>query len=172
MDINGGYNFSWKDIGDISEGRPNLGMNTRVEIYRLMQYTMRAVLDKELGEEMARDFFVKAGKLAGAEFCLNIMDCKLDVNEFIAQLHAKFLDFNVGLLRIERFDKEKMEITLTISEDLDCSGLPIGGGTVCDYDEGFLEGVFEVYMNRNFKAKEVDCWATGERTCRFEVKMV
>lgn len=56
MDINGGYNFSWKDIGDISEGRPNLGMNTRVEIYRLMQYTMRAVLDKELGEEMARDF--------------------------------------------------------------------------------------------------------------------
>ena len=38
------FNFKWSDLGDLAEGRPNLGMDTSVEVYRLMQYTMRAVL--------------------------------------------------------------------------------------------------------------------------------
>jgi hypothetical protein len=33
------YNFTWKDLGDIQVGRPNLGPETQVAVYRLMQYT-------------------------------------------------------------------------------------------------------------------------------------
>ncbi len=36
--------FSWKDLGDIREGRPNLGPMTTVAVYRLMQYTLRDTL--------------------------------------------------------------------------------------------------------------------------------
>ena len=62
-----------------------------------------------------------------------------------------------------------MSFTLTVSEDLDCSGLPIYGETVCNYDEGFIAGIFYVYTGKEFNVKEIDCWSTGDRTCRFTV---
>jgi len=54
--------------------------------------------------------------------------------------------------------------------DLDCSGLPVSGETVCDYDEGFIAGIMHTYYGREFVAREIDCWASGGRICRFEVK--
>ena len=38
--------FSWKDLGNIEEGRPNLGLMVPVFFYRLLQYTIRDVLIK------------------------------------------------------------------------------------------------------------------------------
>jgi uncharacterized protein len=163
------YDFSWNSIGNVKIGRPNLGMTTRVEVYRLMQYTMRAVLEKEYGDETTRKLLFNAGKLAGIEFCKNILDTTLTINKFIAQLDQKLQEFYIGILRIEKFNSDTLNLTLTISEDLDCSGLPISGNTVCDYDEGFLNGVFMTYTGREFIVKEIDCWSTGERTCRFTV---
>ena len=62
---NDDYNFKWDDIGYIALGRPNLGSQTHVAVYRLMQYTMRSVLSNELGDEAARKIFDEAGKLSG-----------------------------------------------------------------------------------------------------------
>ena len=33
----------------------------------------------------------------------------------------------------------------------------------------FIAGIFREYTGEEFNAREVDCWATGERVCRFEV---
>ena len=46
------------------------------------------------------------------------------------------------------------------------------GETVCSYDEGFISGVLSLYSGKPYTAVEVDCWATGDRVCRFcaEVK--
>jgi len=165
------YNFSWDQLGNIEEGRPNLGNQTSVAVYRLMQYTMRAVLEKEYGDEQTRLLLVKAGLLAGKEFCKNVLDITLPLNKFIAQLHDALLNLSVGVLKIEKSDVEKMSFIATVSEDLDCSGLPLKGVTVCDYDEGFIQGIFEVYTEKEFFVKEVDCWTTGERTCRFSIDL-
>jgi predicted hydrocarbon binding protein len=164
-----GYNFSWEQLGDIEEGRPSLGKHTSVAVYRLMQYTMRAVLEKEYGDEQTRQLLVQAGRLAGEEFCRNVLDTSLPFNRFIAQLHDALLELSVGILRMEKSDVENMNFLATVSEDLDCSGLPIKGVTVCDYDEGFIEGIFYVYTGKRFEVKEIDCWTTGERTCRFSI---
>jgi predicted hydrocarbon binding protein len=59
---------------------------------------------------------------------------------------------------------------MTVSEDLDCSGLPELGYGVCVYDEGFISGILESFTGRPFDVKEIDCWCTNERTCRFEAK--
>ena len=166
------YNFSWEQLGDMEEGRPSLGQQTSVAVYRLMQYTMRAVLEKEFGDEKMRFLLVEAGRLAGREFCKNVLDVSLPFNKFVAQLHDVLLDLGVGILRLEQSDLEKLLFTATVSEDLDCSGLPLKGVTVCDYDEGFIEGIFNVYTGKNFEVKETDCWTTGERTCRFSIKAV
>jgi len=164
-----GYNFSWEQLGDIEEGRPSLGKQTSVAVYRLMQYTMRAVLEKEYGDEKTRQLLIQAGRLAGQEFCKNVLDTSLPFNKFVAQLHDALVELSVGILKMEKSDVENMNFTATVSEDLDCSGLPIKGVTVCDYDEGFIEGIFTVYTGRQFDVKEIDCWTTGERTCRFSI---
>jgi predicted hydrocarbon binding protein len=163
------YPFNWKDIGDIQLGRPNLGQTTHVAVYRLMQYTMRAVLEERFGFQVVKELFVDAGRLAGQEFCKNLLNPSLPLNEFMAELHDKLIELSIGILRIEKADPVNLSFVVTVSEDLDCSGLPITGRTVCDYDEGFIEGIFNVYTGRDFSVTEVDCWSTGERTCRFTI---
>jgi len=163
------YNFSWEQLGDIEEGRPKLGKQTSVAVYRLMQYTMRAVLEKEYGDEQTRELLRQAGRVAGQEFCKNMLDTSLPFNKFAAQMHDVLVELSVGILRWEKSDLKNLSFMATVSEDLDCSGLPVRGVTVCDYDEGFIEGIFNVYTRKKFIVKEVDCWTTGERTCRFSI---
>jgi len=164
------YNFSWGDLGDLEEGRPNLGTETSVVSYRLMQFTFKDVFSKAIGKQRTVELFVQAGLLAGKEFCRNVLDASLSFDAFIADLQTKLVTLKIGILRIEKADLDNLSFVLTVSEDLDCSGLPIFGESVCDYDEGFIAGILEQYTGKNFFAKEVDCWATGDRTCRFEVR--
>jgi uncharacterized protein len=159
--------FSWKDLGNIEHGRPNLGPQTSVLAYRLLQYTFRDVLVSELGPGNASDIVVKAGRLAGVEFCNNMLDTSLGFNDFISQLQRVLKEQAIGILRIENADLENLKFTLTISEDLDCSGLPCTDEVVCQYDEGFIAGILTAYTGKSFTAREVDCWASGDRVCRF-----
>jgi len=161
------YSFNWADIGDITLGRPNLGNLTNVAVYRLMQYSLRSVINKRLGGKTGKELFFEAGKLAGTEFCKNLLDTTLGFNDFMAQLQQQLKDLNIGILRIEESDLEKLTITLVVTEDLDCSGLPVTDETVCDYDEGFIAGILKVYTGLEFEVKEVDCWSKGDRVCRF-----
>jgi predicted hydrocarbon binding protein len=132
-----------------------------------MQYTMRDTLIRRYSVEDANEILREAGRLAGREFCLNVLDRTLPFNGFVAELQEKLQALKIGILRIEQSDLETMKFVLTVSEDLDCSGLPVSGETVCEYDEGFIAGVLEAYSGREFAVKEIDCWATGDRTCRF-----
>jgi hypothetical protein len=167
------YNkFAWQDLGDIENGRPNLGLNVPVLAYRLLQYTLRDAIITELGVDKANDIIIKAGRLAGAQFCENLLNRELGFNEFIAQLQRVLKEQAIGILRIEKADMENMRFTLTVAEDLDCSGLPSTDEVVCQYDEGFISGIFEAYTGKPFYAKEIDCWASGDRICRFDVKAV
>jgi hypothetical protein len=167
---NSNYNFKWSDIGDIELGRPNLGNTTNVAVYRLMQYSLRSVLNLQLGGEIAQKVFFDAGKLAGEEFCKNLLDCTLPFNLFVSQLQKVLIELKIGTLRAEKTDLENLEFIFVITEDIDCSGLPITDETVCDYDEGFLSGILKVYTGIEFQVHEVDCWSKGDRVCRFAIK--
>ena len=172
MEINPKYNFKWNDLGDIALGRPNLGVNTNVVVYRLMQYTMRDVLKKHLGPQKTNDLFIEAGFKAGKEFCKNVLDVTLDFDGFTANLAEQLEKYGIGVLRVEKADLERLSFVLTVSEDLDCSGLPYSGVEFCDYDEGFISGIMHFYTRKNFHVKEIDCWGTGDRTCRFSVDVI
>jgi uncharacterized protein len=163
------YRFSWKILGDISMGRPNLGPTTRIEVYRLMQYTLRDVLEQEFGEEKTDELFYSAGMLAGKEFYAHVLGTPSDLNDFVKTLQHHLVEMGIGILRIEKADPENGSFVMTVSEDLDCSGLPETGYGICTYDEGFIAGLMESYTGVPFTAKEIDCWCTGDRTCRFAV---
>ncbi len=163
--------FTWEAIGDIEAGRPNLGDTMPVSVYRLFQFAMRDILNSKYGTEATTEIFRECGLLAGREFCKNVLDKSLDFNGFIAQLQKKLQELGIGILVVEKADVEKLEFTLTVAEDLDCSGLPITEESVCDYDEGFIAGIMKEYTGMAFIAKEIDCWATGDRVCRFQVNI-
>ena len=162
--------FSWKDLGDIEQGRPNLGLNCTVLGYRLLQYTLRDELIRQFGVEKGREVFQNAGRRAGEEFCKNVLDTSLDYNGFVADLQEKLKSHLIGILKIEKADMDKLEFTLTVDEDLDCSGLSVCDETVCEYDEGFIAGILNAHTGREFIVKEIDCWASGDRVCRFHAK--
>lgn len=169
-ELPGRSRFQWKDLGDMTTARPNLGTGTNILVYRLMQYALRDVLAERHGADTAGEIIREAGHLAGAEFCRNMLDTGLPFNPFVSLLQERLKSLGIGILRVEKADPVAMEFVLTVSEDLDCSGLPVSDETVCEYDEGFIAGIFSVYTGQPFTAREVDCWATGERTCRFITK--
>jgi predicted hydrocarbon binding protein len=162
--------FRWGDLGDIAAGRPNLGPQTSVAVYRMLQFSLRAAIRAAYGPDAPGRVLSAAGRLAGREFCRNVLDRTLPPGPFLAGLQKHLREWGIGLLRIERVDFERLEFTVAVAEDLDCSGLPVSGETVCEFDEGFLAGVLGEYTGRAFTAREVDCWASGERVCRFRVQ--
>lgn len=163
--------FTWDDIGNIEDGRENLGEDMPVFVYRLFQFTMKDELIKQFGKEKAIEIFRNAGEIAGKEFANHLLDLTLDFPDFTSSLQKLLESTKIGVLRIERFDPETGFAILTISEDLDCSGLPITGETVCNYDEGFLAGILKEYTKKDYIVTEVDCWASGSRVCRFEAEV-
>ena len=165
------YAFSWDLLGDIELGRPNLGNTTRLEVYRLMQFCFRDVLEQRFGAEAADDVFYEAGKLAGAEFAAHLLGKPADLGYFVAELQRVLREMGIGILRVEKADADKGQFVVTVSEDLDCSGLPETGESICVYDEGFIAALLESYTGRRFVVKEVDCWCTGDRTCRFTAEV-
>ena len=166
------YEFSWELLGDIGLGRPNLGANTRLEVYRLMQGTFRDILEQNFGTDKADEIFYESGKLAGLHFYKNVLGDIGDYDQLVKSLQEALESMGIGVFRVEKSDLENGKFVFTVEEDLDCSGLPELQYEICTYDEGFIAGLLERFTGKNFRVKEVDCWCTGDRTCRFEASVV
>lgn len=161
------HKFEWSQLGDIEKGRENLGPTTSVAVYRLMQYTLRDSAIRHTDVETTNRIFYDAGCSAGRAFHANLLAEAKDFNGFVGALQVLLKDLGIGILRVEAADFDKMEFTLTVAEDLDCSGLPMIDEAICTFDEGFIAGLLESQTGAVFNVKEVDCWCTGDRVCRF-----
>ena len=150
-----------------AQERDNLGDQIPVTVYRLMEYAIREVLEERFGKEAQESVFREGGFRAGEYFAKNFLDITLSVNEFLAQLGRELEILKIGVLHVEELNQETGRFMMTVAEDADCSGLPVLGETVCNYDEGFLSGVLTTYTGKAYKVREIDCWATGNRVCRF-----
>ena len=162
--------FQWQDLGDIEVGRPTLGAMTSVLMYRLMQFTLKDTINAQFGEEKADKLFYQAGELAGKELYKNILSDVKDLDQLVSQLTDLLQDQKIGIFEVEQVDLEKNEFVFAVSEDLDCSGLPDTEEAKCSFDEGLIAGILSGFLNKEVSVKEVDCWGTGDKTCRFEAK--
>ena len=147
--------------------RGNLGAEIPVLVYRMLEYSLKDAIIERYGKQAQIELFRKAGRTAGEYFARTFLDLSLPLDRFVGELQAKMQEQRIGVLRIEDVDEESGRIMLTVSEDADCSGLPVLGETVCNYDEGFISGVLSLYSGKPYEAVEIDCWATGDRVCRF-----
>lgn len=163
--------FDWSHLGDIEWGRPNLGPQTTVAVYRLMQFTLRDAIITHTDVATANRIFYDAGQSAGKAFHKNLLHDTPDFDGFIAELQEILKKFAIGILRVEVSDLLNHRFVLTVAEDLDCSGLPMSEESVCTYDEGFIAALFSAHFGKQFIARETDCWCSGHRVCRFEVML-
>lgn len=166
------YRFSWDNTVGVSlaEARPSLGPSLRLEAYRLFQFTLRDVLEQRLGTTAADDMFRAAGVMAGKQFHAHFCSEASTVNELVNVSAKALADLGMGILRVETADIDAREFTFTVTEDLDCSGMPDTDEVICIYDEGLLQGILEAFSGEHFTVRETDCWSTGGRVCRFEAK--
>lgn len=153
------------------DSRENLGGDLPVLVYRMLEYSMKEELISQFGKETQIDIFRKAGRRAGEYFAKRFLNMNQPLNMFVGELQDKLQEFKIGVLRIEDVNEESGRIILTVSEDADCSGLPVLGETVCNYDEGFISGILSLYSGKAYEAIEIDCWATGDRVCRFRAEV-
>lgn len=172
VDNNLKYHFSWDLLGDLTNGRPNLGPLVRLEVYRLMMFTLRDTLEHEVGTEASDRIFYNSGNLAGQEFFRHVIKGAADLPSFVNAVQEALKTLNIGIFRVEKADPEQGAFVFTVSEDVDCSGLPELGFGVCTYDEGFIAGLMEGFTGKKFRVKEIDCWCTGDRTCRFTIDLI
>ena len=147
--------------------RGNLGDELPVLVYRMLEYALKDTLVEKYGREEQIELFRNAGRRAGDFFAKRMLNLNQPLDSFVSELQAKMQELKIGVLRIEEVNEETGRIVLTVSEDADCSGLPVLGETVCNYDEGFIAGILTAYSGKKYTAVEVDCWATGDRVCRF-----
>ena len=159
--------YYWSSVGNIKEGRGDLGEEMPVHVYRLMQLTMLEVLSKSHGAEQANEYFRQAGHLAGNRFARETLDLCADFITFVGNLRKALEDLKIGKLEMEAFDADNGNIILSLGQDLDCSGTLITDENVCIYDEGFIAGILEAYTGMEYNVREVDCCAKGNKVCRF-----
>jgi predicted hydrocarbon binding protein len=166
------YRFDWDNTvgADMKLARPALGPDTKVEVYRLFQFTLRDILEQHYGSDEADNLFREAGVMAGKAFYEKFLNKANDISSLAAEIQASFNKLGIGIFRVENAAEDNSHFIFTVGEDLDCSGLPDTSDVVCVYDEGFIQGILESFSGKNFNVKEIDCWCTGARTCRFEAK--
>ena len=167
------YKFDWDStIGiELENARPGLGPSTRMEVYRLFQFTLRDVLEQNYGTEMADKIFRDAGFMAGTVFFDKFLSTATDTASLVNKIQETFHVLGIGIFRVESITEDNSHLVFTVSEDLDCSGLPDTSEVICVYDEGFIQGILERFSGKGFNVREIDCWCTGDRTCRFEAKL-
>ena len=151
------------------KSRSNLGETLPVLVYRMLEYSMKDELVSRLGKDAQIDIFRKAGQRSGEYFARNMLHLDQPLNQFISELQAKLQELKIGVLRIESGDEETGRIILTVSEDADCSGLPVLGETVCNYDEGFLSGILSGAMVNNTIAIIVTCPIAKEIGSKYKI---
>jgi predicted hydrocarbon binding protein len=167
------YQFDWESTIGANMGlaRPHLGPNTRIEVYRLFQYTLRDVLEQHFDTEMSDNLFREAGVIAGKAFYDRYLSEANDISTLVFKIQDSLHSLGIGIFRMENAAEDSSRFIFTVEEDLDCSGLPDTSAVVCVYDEGFIQGILGSFTGKEFNVREIDCWCTGARACRFEAKM-
>ena len=112
-------------------------------VYRLLEYSLKEELIGQFGKEKQIEIFRNAGRKAGEYFAKKMLNLDQPLDQFVSELQSKMQELKIGVLRIEKVDEESGKIILNVSEDADCSGLPILGETVCNYDRRIYQRYFK-----------------------------
>ena len=161
-------------IGDPASGRPVLGGTATVAMFRALRLVgVMEGLDGTLGKDAAALVF-NSGKHVGGALGLDILgETGPDLDAYVKVLAARLKALGVGLMSVTRLDLAAGRLTVRVDECITCAGMPDIGKAVCHFEGGLVSGVLEAFLGAGKKAavEETKCWALGDRTCEFEVRV-
>ena len=82
-------------------GRDNLGDTIPVEVYRMLEYSLKLELVNRLGKEEQVEIFRNAGRMAGEYFANHFLNLNQPLDTFVSHLQSALEQFKIGILCIE-----------------------------------------------------------------------
>ncbi len=161
-------------IGDPKAGRPVLGGTATVAMFRSLRLIgVMEGLDDTLGKD-SRALVYNSGKHFGGALGLDILqETGPDLGLYVPAVAERLKDLGVGLMSVVQMDLAAGTLTVRVDECITCAGMPNIGKAVCHFEGGMVSGVLEAFLGAGKKAavEESKCWALGDRTCQFEVRI-
>lgn len=159
---------AWDKLDKARDGRGNLGPDVPIEVFRAYTYTLADYLTDTMGAQECDTFLHGLGYRSGALVVRTKLDATLPPHEFFNQLKTFLRDNRVGVFRMETYDAESGDFAFTLREDLNYSGLTPTDAVSFSYDEGYFEGVMEVYTGTSYSVHHADSWLDEGFVCRFK----
>jgi predicted hydrocarbon binding protein len=160
--------FKISAIGDVSK-REVLGPTVGVEMFRILRTAMVNLISTRLGKEQAKEAIYLSGKAVGGEIAKAFLSGITDLEEYVNKLAEILKSLKVGLVKVLETDVEGGKFVVRVDECASCSGTPVIGEPICDFEGGIIAGVLKYFLGKEVKATEVKCWAMGDQTCEFVV---
>ena len=162
--------FRISAIGDVSQ-RKILGSTVGVEMFRILRTSMVNLISTQLGKEEANQAIYLSGKAVGGEIAKTYLSGITDLEEYISKCAEILKNLKVGILKVVSADVEKGKFVLRVDECASCSGTPVIGEPICYFEGGIIAGILKFFLKKEVEAKEVKCWAMGDKTCEFEAEV-
>lgn len=138
--------------------------NSEIEFFRTLCHTIRYGLEaygmnpKPVFKKIGNDIGQKMGRF----FVVGSIEALLTELAEFWQLH--------GLGEIEKDNIDPL--ILIVNDCFDCSDMPDVGRTLCALDEGIFEGIFKASLELLVTVKELECFGTGHRHCKFDIRIL
>ena len=136
--------------------------NDPFEFFRLIFHTLRISL---LTQGVDIDPILhEAGLKVGEALYEKVKDPDMDT--FLGNIANFWETHSLGSVEVKDFKP----LTISVQDCFECSGLPYLGRPACAFDSGILESLFSLYNEEEAKVKETECYALGDKACRFIIE--
>lgn len=150
---------------DVYLGRDVLGPYVSIAHYRGVVLGLTRFLERRYGQ-LGDALLYSVGRQTARTVVRDLLEevgPERAADQFLDALRTA----HVGLPQIEEMGEGRRRILLR--ECAICCGMPVAGGAECHYLTGLFSGLHEILWDRAVEAREVRCWAMGDKVCEFEV---
>lgn len=95
-----------------------------------------------------------------------------DLETYVGKIEQLCRQLSIGLLIPEKVDLSAGILELRVDECVSCAGIHNVAAPICHFEAGMVGGIVKSFFNRNVKATETKCNATGDKTCLIRVNLL
>ncbi|MEQ1530999.1 MAG: V4R domain-containing protein [Methylococcales bacterium] len=95
-----------------------------------------------------------------------------DLESYVGKIEQLCRQLSIGLLIPEKVDLKAGVLELRVDECVSCAGIHNVAAPICHFEAGMVGGIVKTFFNRNVRATETKCNATGDKTCLIRVNLL